>query len=47
MYERCLVSCANYEEFWSRYVKFLTTVGDIENARNVFLRATQIHIPES
>lgn len=45
MYERCLVPCANYEEFWQRYKDFLVEKGDLENARNVFMRATMVHIP--
>ncbi|KAI9358871.1 hypothetical protein DFJ73DRAFT_656655, partial [Zopfochytrium polystomum] len=45
LYERCLVACALYEEFWLRYVKFLVSKGDSEGARNAFIRASSIFLP--
>jgi len=45
VYERCLVACANYPEFWIRYANFLakTRGKDYENeTRAVFERATKI-----
>lgn len=44
LYERCLISCANYPEFWMRYVDFMEAQGGrelalfaIERAKTVFL----------
>ncbi|KAI8915215.1 putative mRNA splicing protein [Powellomyces hirtus] len=45
LYERCLVPCALYEEFWQRYVRFLFSRDDQTGARNVYIRATSIFIP--
>ncbi|KAJ3117957.1 hypothetical protein HDU96_004633 [Phlyctochytrium bullatum] len=46
LYERCLVACALYEEFWLRYVRFLIRQGDLDGARNVFIRATTVFVPQ-
>ncbi|ORX81794.1 TPR-like protein [Anaeromyces robustus] len=45
LYERCLVSCALYEEFWERYAKYLASKGNIQDAVNVFLKAINVFIP--
>jgi len=45
LYERCLVSCALYEEFWERYAKFLASKGNIQDATNIFLKAINVFIP--
>lgn len=39
LYERCLVPCAAYEEFWLRYAAHLLRAGDAEGARQVLERA--------
>ncbi|KAJ3204814.1 hypothetical protein HDU67_009296 [Dinochytrium kinnereticum] len=44
LYERCLVACALYEEFWVRYARFLVSRGDFDGARNVFIRSTTIFV---
>ncbi|XP_056328556.1 pre-mRNA-processing factor 39 isoform X1 [Danio aesculapii] len=44
LFERCLVACALYEEFWNRYVHYLAPWG-LEEVRNVYRRACQIHLP--
>ncbi|KAG2435879.1 hypothetical protein HXX76_007074 [Chlamydomonas incerta] len=33
VYERCLVACANYPEFWQRYVRYLEARGDEAGAK--------------
>ncbi|KAK8958956.1 hypothetical protein KSP40_PGU002781 [Platanthera guangdongensis] len=45
IYERCLIPCANYSEFWIRYVDFVDVKGGreiandaVERASNVFLK---------
>ncbi|KAK9480543.1 hypothetical protein V1514DRAFT_340941 [Lipomyces japonicus] len=46
LYEKCLVSTALYDEFWLRYIRWLTAIGDHEEEiRNVYRRACSIHIP--
>ncbi|GMF44699.1 unnamed protein product [Phytophthora fragariaefolia] len=39
LYERCLISCANYEEIWLRYVTWVETVHGFNAADSVFQRA--------
>ncbi|KAL5577132.1 hypothetical protein UlMin_018831 [Ulmus minor] len=43
-YERCLIPCANYPEFWMRYVEFVETKGGREIANWALKRATQIFV---
>ncbi|KAI8820429.1 mRNA splicing protein [Fimicolochytrium jonesii] len=45
LYERCLVPCALYEEFWQRYIRFVLSRNDPTGVRNVFIRATSIFVP--
>ncbi|KAG7963586.1 hypothetical protein I3843_09G125000 [Carya illinoinensis] len=40
LYERCLIPCANYPEFWMRYVEFMETKGGREIANHAMDRAT-------
>ncbi|KAG7390599.1 PRP39 pre-mRNA processing factor 39 [Phytophthora pseudosyringae] len=44
LYERCLISCANYEEIWLRYVAWTETVLGFEAADAVFQRAVTIFL---
>ncbi|KAE9602926.1 hypothetical protein Lal_00050182 [Lupinus albus] len=44
LYERCLVVCANYPEFWMRYVDFMETKGGREIANYSLNRATEIYL---
>ncbi|KAG5622213.1 hypothetical protein H5410_007431 [Solanum commersonii] len=49
LYERCLISCANYPEFWIRYVDFMETKGGRELAMFALERATKVfskNVPE-
>ncbi|XP_009765976.1 uncharacterized protein LOC107789835 isoform X2 [Nicotiana tabacum] len=49
LYERCLISCANYPEFWMRYVDFMETKGGRELAMFALERATKVfskNVPE-
>ncbi|WMV15666.1 hypothetical protein MTR67_009051, partial [Solanum verrucosum] len=49
LYERCLISCANYPEFWIRYVDFMETRGGRELAMFALERATKVfskNVPE-
>lgn len=44
LYERCLIPCAKYPEFWMRYVEFMETKGGRELANFALERATQIFL---
>ncbi|POS76082.1 mRNA splicing protein [Diaporthe helianthi] len=48
LYERCLVTCAFYEEFWFRYARWMQAQPNKdEEVRNVFLRAVTLYVPIS
>ncbi|KAG1354030.1 hypothetical protein COCNU_07G001420 [Cocos nucifera] len=44
LYERCLIACANYPEFWIRYVLCMEASGSMELANNALARATQVFV---
>ncbi|XP_057997116.1 pre-mRNA-processing factor 39-2 isoform X2 [Hevea brasiliensis] len=44
LYERCLIPCANYPEFWIRYTEFVESKGGREIAHYALDRATQIFL---
>ncbi|KAF6216716.1 hypothetical protein GE061_001063, partial [Apolygus lucorum] len=44
LFERCLIACALYEEFWLKYIKYLESSGENDAlVRNVYQRACLIH----
>ncbi|KAJ5480684.1 Pre-mRNA-processing factor 39 [Penicillium diatomitis] len=46
LYERCLVTCAHYEEFWLRYARWIgAQPGKEEEVRNVYQRASCLYVP--
>ncbi|XP_036406450.1 pre-mRNA-processing factor 39-like [Megalops cyprinoides] len=45
LFERCLVACALYEEFWIKYAKYLENYS-IEGVRHVYKKACTIHLPK-
>lgn len=45
LYERCLVACALYEEFWLRYARWMFAQGKDENTRIIYLKASCIFVP--
>ncbi|KAK3942741.1 hypothetical protein QBC46DRAFT_406051 [Diplogelasinospora grovesii] len=48
LYERCLVTCAFYEEFWFRYARWMSAQEDKEEeVRNIYLRAVTLFVPIS
>jgi pre-mRNA-processing factor 39 len=48
LYERCLVTCALYEEFWLRYARWMSAQDNKEEeVRNIYLRATTLFVPIS
>ncbi|EHA58311.1 pre-mRNA-processing factor 39 [Pyricularia oryzae 70-15] len=48
LYERCLVTCAFYDEFWFRYARWMSAQPDkTEEVRNIYLRAATIFVPIS
>jgi pre-mRNA-processing factor 39 len=40
LFERCLIVCAMYPDFWNRYAQFLERHGLVEQARQVYVRGT-------
>jgi pre-mRNA-processing factor 39 len=46
LYERCLVACALYDEFWLRYARWMSAqFGRQEDVRNIYLRAASTFVP--
>ncbi|KAI9814883.1 MAG: PRP39 pre-mRNA processing factor 39 [Thelocarpon impressellum] len=46
LYERCLVTCAFYDEFWLRYARWMSGRKDKEEeVRNIYQRASQLYVP--
>ncbi|XP_042026840.1 pre-mRNA-processing factor 39-like isoform X2 [Salvia splendens] len=44
LYERCLIACARYPEFWIRYVLCMEASGSMELVENALARATQVFV---
>ncbi|KAJ4954533.1 hypothetical protein NE237_011316 [Protea cynaroides] len=44
LYERCLIACANYPEYWIRYVLCMEARGSMDLANNALARATQVFV---
>ncbi|KAF8412047.1 hypothetical protein HHK36_004607 [Tetracentron sinense] len=44
LYERCLIACANYPEYWIRYVLCMEASGGMDLANNALARATQVFV---
>ncbi|KAF9604850.1 hypothetical protein IFM89_010525 [Coptis chinensis] len=44
LYERCLIACANYSEFWIRYVLCMEASGSMDSANDALARATQTFV---
>ncbi|XP_077388287.1 pre-mRNA-processing factor 39 isoform X2 [Festucalex cinctus] len=45
LFERCLIACALYEEFWTRYIQYLET-RSVDEVRVVYKRAC-LHLPSN
>lgn len=50
LFERCLIACAMYDEFWVKYVRYLEgkhdEAGIVQKIRDVYERACTIHHPD-
>ncbi|XP_050106981.1 pre-mRNA-processing factor 39-1-like isoform X2 [Malus sylvestris] len=44
LYERCLIACANYPEYWIGYVLCMEASGSMDIANNALARATQVFV---
>ena len=44
LYERCVVACANYSEFWKRYAAWATRAEGAEAGRSVLARACGVFL---
>lgn len=48
LYERCLVTCALYEEIWLRYARWMAAQNNKgEEVRNIYMRAATLYVPIS
>ncbi|KAI5466611.1 hypothetical protein BGZ63DRAFT_2489 [Mariannaea sp. PMI_226] len=48
LYERCLVTCAYYDEMWFRYARWMSgQEGKEEEVRNIYIRASTMFVPIS
>ncbi|KAI0020156.1 pre-mRNA-processing factor 39 [Xylariomycetidae sp. FL0641] len=48
LYERCVVTCALYDEFWLRYARWMSAQpGKEEEVRHIYLRAATLYVPVS
>ncbi|KAI0841982.1 pre-mRNA-processing factor 39 [Hypoxylon sp. FL0890] len=48
LYERCVVTCALYDEFWLRYARWMSAQpGKEEEVRHIYMRAATIFVPIS
>lgn len=46
LYERCLVTCAQHDEFWTRYARWMSTQPNKhEEVRNIYQRASCLYVP--
>ncbi|XP_030934146.1 pre-mRNA-processing factor 39 isoform X3 [Quercus lobata] len=44
LYERCLIACANYPEYWIRYILCMEASGSLDLSNNALARATQVFV---
>ncbi|KAA3459283.1 pre-mRNA-processing factor 39-like [Gossypium australe] len=44
LYERCLIACASYPEYWIRYVLCMEASGRMDLADNALARATRVFV---
>ena len=44
LYERCLIACANYPEYWIRYVQRMDAEGKLESALDALERASTVFV---
>ncbi|KAB2075453.1 hypothetical protein ES319_A07G222100v1 [Gossypium barbadense] len=44
LYERCLIACANYPEYWIQYVLCMEASGRMDLADNALARATRVFV---
>ncbi|NP_001004520.1 pre-mRNA-processing factor 39 [Danio rerio] len=45
LFERCLIACALYEEFWIKYAKYLESYST-EAVRHIYKKACTVHLPK-
>ncbi|XP_066550663.1 pre-mRNA-processing factor 39 isoform X2 [Amia ocellicauda] len=45
LFERCLIACALYEDFWIKYAKYLEN-HSIEGVRHIYKKACKTHLPK-
>jgi pre-mRNA-processing factor 39 len=43
LFERCMIACALYEEFWLKYANYMEA-HDLDSVRNIFKRVCSVHL---
>jgi pre-mRNA-processing factor 39 len=43
LFERCMIACALYEEFWIKYARYMENHG-VDSAREIYRRACTVHL---
>ncbi|XP_074663004.1 pre-mRNA-processing factor 39-like isoform X2 [Tubulanus polymorphus] len=46
LFERCMIACALYEEFWLKYAKYLESNNKLNEAEAIYRRACITHLPK-
>lgn len=44
LYERCVIACANYPEYWIRYILCMQASDSMDLANNALARASQVFV---
>lgn len=45
LFERCVIACALYEDFWQRFAFYMEVHDCVDGCRNVYERACNVHLP--
>lgn len=43
LFERCIIACALYDEMWIKYASYCDSIGEIDRARELYKKATDVH----
>lgn len=45
LFERCVIACALYEDFWQRFASYMEIHDCVEGCQHVYERACGVHLP--
>ncbi|XP_046847919.1 pre-mRNA-processing factor 39-like isoform X2 [Xenia sp. Carnegie-2017] len=46
LFERCVIACAMYEEFWQKFASYMEMHDCLEGVQHVYERACNVHLPK-